>query len=167
MRLYEREAALAALSEAWAEAASGRGLLALVDGEAGAGKTSLGRAFAERHVRGRRLLVGGCDSLSTPRPLGPLRDIAASVPEIGALLDSAIRREALFGAVLAELRRIRPGLLVIEDAHWADAATIDLIRFLGRRVESTGALVVVTLRMDELGPVHPLRIALGDVASTG
>jgi DNA-binding CsgD family transcriptional regulator/tetratricopeptide (TPR) repeat protein len=167
MRLYEREAALSTLSEAWAEVGTGRGLLALVDGEAGAGKTSLVRAFVERHAAGRRVFLGGCDSLSTPRPLGPLRDMATSAPEFGALLEAPIRREALFGAVLAELRRVRPALLIIEDAHWADAATIDLIRFLGRRVESTGSLVVVTLRENELAPQHPLRIALGDVASTG
>ena len=167
MRLYEREGPLAALTEAWTEAGTGRGLLALVGGEAGAGKTSLVRAFAQERAAGRRVLVGGCDSLSTPRPLGPLRDMAASAPELGALLETTPRREALFGAVLAELRRVRPTLLVIEDAHWADAATIDLLRFLGRRVESSGALLVVTLREDEIGPAHPLRMALGDVASAG
>ena len=167
MRLYEREGALAALAGAWAEASTGRGLLVLVSGEAGAGKTSLVRAFVERDAGGRRVLLGGCDSLSTPRPLGPLRDIALAAPGLAPLLDGSIRREALFGAFLAELRRVRPTLLIIEDAHWADAATIDLLRFLGRRVETTGAMVVVTLRESEVGASHPLRLALGDVASSG
>lgn len=167
MQLFEREGPLAALAEAWTEASTGRGVLALVGGEAGAGKTSLVRAFLGRSVAHRRTLVGACDSLSTPRPLGPLRDIAAAEPGFARLLASNPRREALFGAVLAELRRVQPTLLVIEDAHWADAATIDLLRFLARRVESTGALVVVTLRDDEVGTRHPLRIALGDVATSG
>ncbi len=167
MLLLEREVALAALSAAWAQAESGQGLLALVGGEAGAGKSSLVRAFVERGLAGARVLIGSCDSLSTPRPLGPLRDMAAAAPGLRRLLEASARRETLFGAVLAELRRVRPTLLVIEDAHWADAATIDLLRFLARRVESTGALVVVTLREDEVGPGHPLRVALGDVASSG
>ncbi len=167
MLLLEREGALAALSAACAEAERGRGRLALVGGEAGAGKTSLVRAFVARGPAGRRVLIGACDSLSTPRPLGPLRDVVAAAPGLRTLLETSARREELFGAVLAELRRIRPTLLVIEDAHWADAATIDLLRFLARRVESTGALVVVTMREDEVGPAHPLRVALGDVASSG
>ena len=167
MRLYEREGPLAVLADAWAEVSTGRGLVALVCGEAGAGKTSLVRAFVERSARGGRVLAGGCDSLSTPRPLGPLRDVALAAPGLAPLLDGSIRREALFGAFLAELRRVRPTLLIVEDAHWADAATIDLLRFLGRRIEATGALVVVTLRESELGAVHPLRLALGDVASSG
>ena len=167
MVLFEREGPLAALAEAWTEASTGRGVLALVGGEAGAGKTSLMRAFLGHGVAHRRALVGACDSLSTPRPLGPLRDIAAAEPGFARLLESNPRREALFGAVLTELRRVQPTLLVIEDAHWADAATIDLLRFLARRVESTGALVVVTLRDDEVGAGHPLRIALGDVATSG
>ena len=167
MRLYEREGALGALAEAWTEASTGRGVLALVGGEAGAGKTSLVRAFLGRGVAFRRVLVGACDSLSTPRPLGPLRDIAAAEPGFARLIEGNPGREALFAAVLAEVRRLQPTVLVIEDAHWADAATIDLLRFLGRRMESTGALVLVTLRDDEVGPRHPLRLALGDVATSG
>ncbi|MGZ6028905.1 MAG: AAA family ATPase, partial [Myxococcaceae bacterium] len=167
MLLFEREGPLAALGEAWTEASTGHGVLALVGGEAGAGKSSLVRAFLGRGAAHGRSLVGACDSLSTPRPLGPLRDIAAAEPGFARLLESNPRREALFGAVLTELRRVQPTLLVIEDAHWADTATIDLLRFLARRVESTGALVVVTLRDDEVGTAHPLRIALGDVATSG
>ena len=69
-------------------------------------------------------------------------------------------------AVLEELRRRPPVIVVLEDLHWADAATLDLIKFLGRRIRQVPALLVLTYRDDELGPDHPLRIVLGDLATS-
>jgi DNA-binding CsgD family transcriptional regulator/tetratricopeptide (TPR) repeat protein len=166
MALLERAEPLAALQKLWAEAREGRGLVAFVGGEAGVGKTSLVREFA-RSLGETRVLIGASDAMATPRPLGPLVDIAGSTG--GALaraLDSSGNRDAAFAAFLTELA-VRPTLVIIEDAHWADTATLDLLRFISRRISSRAALVLVTYRDDELGAKHPLRLLLGDVASSG
>ena len=166
MALLERAEPLAALAKLWADARDGRGSLAFVAGEAGVGKTSLVREFA-RSLGETRVLFGASDAMATPRPLGPLLDIAASTG--GALADalrSSADRDAAFTAFLAELA-LRPTLVIIEDAHWADAATLDLLRFVARRIASRPALVAVTYRDDEVGARHPLRLLLGDVASSG
>jgi predicted ATPase len=67
--------------------------------------------------------------------------------------------------VLADLSDSRPTLFVVEDAHGADAATLDLLRYLGRRMDRTRALIVVTYRDDDVGPRHPLWNVLGDLAT--
>ena len=68
-------------------------------------------------------------------------------------------------ALLDELRSGPPTVVVIEDVHWADEATLDVLGMLGRRAQQLGALVIVTYRTDELPPAHPLRIVLGDLAT--
>lgn len=165
MPLLEREGPLASLEKDWAEAQEGHGVLVCVGGEAGVGKTSLVREFAGR-VRGARILVGACDAMSTPRPLGPLMDVATAVG--GELLRSVVESAgpaAAFAALLAELGA-RPTVFIVEDAHWADAATIDLLRFLSRRIGGRKALLIVTYRDDELGAQHPLRVLIGDLATS-
>ncbi len=159
MQLLERSEQLDSLDAFLGEAASGNGRLVFIGGEAGVGKTALVSWFAER-ARGRaRVLIGGCDSLATPRPLGPVLDMDLDL-EPGRL-----KGAEFFGAVLAELgAERRPTLAVFEDIHWADQATLDLLRFIGRRVGGVRALVIATYR-DELGPTHPLRILLGDLAT--
>ena len=128
--------------------------MVLVAGEAGAGKTALARAFAD--TAGVRVLWGGCDALFTPRPLGPIADVAADVGgELERLVEAAARPHDLLPALLAELRR--PSVLVLEDLHWADEATLDLVRLLGRRLGGSPSLVLGTYRDDELGATHPLR----------
>jgi predicted ATPase len=121
--LVEREAALAALREGLTESRVGGGRVMLVSGEAGAGKTSLLRAFFPRCGAETRLFVGSCDPLSTPRPLGPLVDLAGA----GALAD-VVRLGApsfdIFDALQGELRQ-GPAVLAVEDLHWADEATLD------------------------------------------
>ena len=56
-------------------------------------------------------------------------------------------------------------MLVVEDVHWADEATLDVLRVLGRRIEGVDALVILTYRDDAVGPVHPVRMLLGDLAT--
>jgi DNA-binding CsgD family transcriptional regulator len=166
MELLERETSLQELATAWREAAAGEGRVALVSGEAGIGKTSLVERFTREHRASGRVLWGACDALFTPRPLGPLHDMAGQVKgSLPALLSSDANRTALFSAVLAELQTC-PTIAVFEDVHWADEATLDLLKFLGRRVTRTTALVVLTYRDDELGPQHPLRTVLGDMATS-
>lgn len=162
--LVERHSLLEQLHGGLCAAGTGAGRVALVRGEAGVGKTSLLRAFAAE--RGEAALWwGGCDALQTPHPFAPLQDIARSAEVgFGGLLAAASNRVALFEAVLADLAR-GPVLLVIEDAHWADAATLDLLKFLGRRIERVPCLLALSYRDDEVGAAHPLRRLLGELPS--
>ncbi len=158
MRLLEREPLLARLGSVLEHARSS-GRLVLVGGEAGIGKTSLVRRFVETCPDDVRVLWGTCDPLSTPRPLAPFLDM----PSPAAILEDGPGRHGLLTALLDELS-IR-SVMVVEDAHWADEATLDVLRFIGRRVSGTRSLVVVTYRDDEVGAAHPLRAVLGDLAT--
>lgn len=166
-KLLERGEFLGELSAHAGAAASGAGRLVFVAGEAGVGKTSLIEAFLRRLPGGAVVLTGACDSMSVPMPLGPVLDFAAKVgTDFEALLASGVERHLIFSALLGELERAS-GLVVVvfEDLHWADEATLDLLRYLGRRVGSTKALLVCSYRDDEVGAKHPLRQLLGDVAA--
>jgi DNA-binding CsgD family transcriptional regulator/tetratricopeptide (TPR) repeat protein len=166
MELLERARFVDALERDLAAAAGGEGRMVLLGGEAGIGKTTLTRTFCDRHRAGARVLWGVCDALRTPRPLAPLLDIARGAGgELARLVDADAGRHALFTGLLDALSSGPPAIAVIEDAHWADEATIDLLVFVGRRVGGTRALVVVTYRDDEAGPGHPLRTAMGDLAT--
>lgn len=163
--LLERDDALEAVRQAFGEVqASGRGRLVVVGGEAGVGKTSLLRHVAEELADSATVLWGACDSLSTPRALGPLSDIAVQTGgELAEVLTAGGSREAVFGAMLRLLSSgPRPSVAMIEDAHWADEATVDLLTFLRRRIDTTRALVLMTYRDDEISNDHPLRFVLGD-----
>ncbi len=163
--LLERDDLLAALKEALDKAVEGSGRMALIAGEAGSGKTTLVKAFIESLDDAALIITGACDPLTTPRPLSPLLDFAAND---GSGLEGLFALEhdnvTIFHEVLDRLRHsIRPVVMVIEDAHWADQATLDFIRFVGRRVADSKALVLVTYRDDEVGPDHPLRSVLGQL----
>ena len=166
--LLERDAILYELDGALAESVHSAGRLVLISGEAGIGKTALMAEFARSHRDIVPALWGACDALFTRRPLGPLYDIAA---QTGGVLDELLRRgnadrTALFDAALAEFQR-QPRIVVVEDIHWADEATLDLLRFLGRRIRRTSVLLVLTYRDDELVADHPLRSVLGDLVASG
>jgi DNA-binding CsgD family transcriptional regulator/tetratricopeptide (TPR) repeat protein len=162
-RLLEREAELDALDAALVEAAAGSGSVVLLCGEAGIGKTNLVRAFQKAASGRARMLAGACDDLLTPRPLGPLLDLARAAP--GGPLAVALAggdRDAVLSAVHEELSHPQaPTVLVVEDAHWADEATLDVLRYIGRRVAELPALLLITYRDDEIGPGHPLQRVLG------
>jgi DNA-binding CsgD family transcriptional regulator/tetratricopeptide (TPR) repeat protein len=164
--LLEREEALQALRKLLRQVEDGRGRLVLVAAEAGGGKTALVQAFLEGLPPKARVLQGACDSLFTPRPLGPFADVAAVTGGgLAQLVEAGASPHELIGALVDELRT-RPTVLVLEDLHWADEATLDLLRLLGRRVEGLATVAIGTYRDDELGPSDPLRIVLGDLAST-
>src|SRR5688572_19770515 len=128
----ERDAFLAELHDAGTSAAS-QGCIALVSGEAGIGKTSLVESFCT-DTRAR-VLWGACDALFTPRPLGPLLDMARQTQGLlRELARTGAERERLFNALLDELSRQSPTVAVFEDVHWADEATLDLLKFIARRV---------------------------------
>jgi DNA-binding CsgD family transcriptional regulator/tetratricopeptide (TPR) repeat protein len=157
LNLLEREPLLAGLESLLRGVASGHGHVALVAGEAGIGKSSLVRALAARAGEAQ-LWWGACDALETPHPLSPLHDIVRESEVRFAPLLASGERARLFEAVLSELRETRrPKLFVVEDAHWADEATLDLLKFVGRRIAQAPCLLVVTWRDDEVDAMHPLR----------
>ncbi len=167
MGLLERESILEALDARLADAKA-RGALVFLTGEAGVGKTAVVEAFCARRGNARvGVLRGACDAMATARPLGPVHDIAyAAGGELAGLLDAEATRQRIFSAFLDLLSPAgAPAVVVIEDVHWADEATLDLLIFLGRRVSRTRGLVLVTYREDEVGAEHPLRRTLGVLAA--
>jgi len=163
MLLLERDKQLAQLTR-WHEASETRGgCVVLVTGEAGIGKTAIVSEFIRRRGAGVRALWGACDPLSTPQPLGPLSDVSRQVG--GALLEAmthGTNRDRIFASTVDELERSgKPVVLVIEDMHWADDATLDLMKYLGRRIGRTRAMLIVTYRTDEIHAQHPLQVAVG------
>ena len=165
MQLLERDAVLDSLIGYAAEARAGDARLVFVAGEAGVGKTSVVQALSEQ-LTDARWLWGSCDGLFTPQPLAPLGDVARA---LGGPLEQAWRRDAecneLFRTLLDELASPPLTLLVFEDVHWADEATLDLLRFLGPRLRNSPTLVVATYRDDGLAADHPLRVTLGELSS--
>ena len=166
--LLERAGQLSGLVEALAYVGlSGRGAVVMICGEAGVGKTALLRWFCDEVAGPQAVLWGTCDPLFTPRPFGPLFAIAeATRGELGAALAQGANPPQVALALARELRPQPPTLLVLEDLHWADEATLDVFTLLVRRAEATPALVVGTYRDDALESAHPLRRVLGELATT-
>jgi DNA-binding CsgD family transcriptional regulator len=164
--LLERESHLDALAWWWDEAVAGEGRLVFVGGEAGAGKTSLVRRFRNYVPTGAWVLAGDCEPLATPVPLGPLLDMAPGLPGLDDVLTRGPSPVEARRAFLQAVDTVRAGsLVIVEDAHWADEATLDLLRYVGRRLAGKRVMVVVTYRDDEVGPRHPLRVLMGDMAT--
>ena len=162
--LLERDEQLATLLGALEDARAGRGALVLLSADAGGGKSALVQALLARLPAGVEALAGGCDPLLTPRPLGPFADVGARVGgALAAVVEAGGRPYEVLTSLEPPLRR--HGLLVLEDVHWADEASLDVLRLLGRRVEGLAALVLATYRDDEAGPSHPLTGVLGDLAT--
>ncbi|MGH8833648.1 MAG: AAA family ATPase [Actinomycetes bacterium] len=166
--ILERDDELAVLGSAAREAGDGAGSVVLISGEAGIGKSSLVQAIRRVLPAEGRLLVGYCDDLATPRVLGPLRDLIGSV---GTTLTTALERGDR-GEVLEALRTElawakHPTVLAIEDVHWADEATFDVLRYLVRRAPELPLVLVLTYRDDEVTTDHPLRQLLGLASRVG
>ncbi len=167
MDLLERETQRAIINDTFKQVRAGQGAIVLVSGEAGIGKTSFVTGFAESQRPFARILWGACDPLVTPRPLGPIYDIALrDLPPLLDLLNSG----ADWFASAAALQKIliessTPTIVVLEDIHWVDEATMDLIKYLGRRVQQAKTLFILTYRDDEIGSKHKLRSVLGNLPS--
>jgi DNA-binding CsgD family transcriptional regulator/tetratricopeptide (TPR) repeat protein len=165
--LYERAEQLEALDDSLeAVKRTAKGRVLLVNGEAGIGKTSLLQKFCGDSGPRVRVLWGACDPLFTPRPLGPLLDVAR---QTGGELDERVERgdkpHDVADALIRELGAPSPTVLVLEDLHWADEATLDVTRLVARRIGESPALFVATYRGEEMSPTHPLRVVLGEMPS--
>jgi tetratricopeptide (TPR) repeat protein len=160
MHLLERQEQLDELARLLREAGKNAGKVAFVRGEAGAGKSSLVEEFASC-AAGAPIYWGHCDALQTSRVLGPVKELAA---EAGSAPDSDLPRDKLFSRLFEQFSPPNPPcVVVLEDLHWADEATLDFVRFVGRRIQRTRCLVVATFRDDEVGSTHPLRSVLGEL----
>jgi len=172
------------------DAEAGQPVVMLVSGDAGVGKTRLITELArEAADRGYVLLSGRCAELADAVPYLPLADalrgaesapVAAAIaarPVLARLLPDqeglaptgdlpGVSQQQLFGAVLGmltELAAITPVLLVLEDLHWADRSTRDLVTFLSRVLHSERVALVVSYRSDDVHRAHPLRPLLGEL----
>jgi DNA-binding CsgD family transcriptional regulator/tetratricopeptide (TPR) repeat protein len=161
VRLLERDQELGSLRQWLGEAGSGHGRVVFVGGEPGIGKTSLVTTFAASVEPAVRVGFGRCDALVTPRALGPFLEVAAEL-HIAASED----RDGLVRSFVDDLKGSGPTLIVVEDAHWADEATIEALAMLGRRVVDLPVLLVVTYRENDVTADHPLRTVLGDLATS-
>ena len=167
MVLVERDPFVAPLLDAVPSAETSAGCWVFLAGEAGVGKTALVGLLLERMAAlpdPPLVRRGSCDGVATPPPLGP---VIEALPELESVLEETTvsTRPRLFREVRARLAE-RPTLLVLEDVHWADEATVELIRFLAARLEGLPLLALVTFREDELGPGDRLTTVMGDLATT-
>jgi DNA-binding CsgD family transcriptional regulator len=151
-------------------ALTGHGGLVLIGGEAGIGKTALAEDLCRTAMaRGAFAVTGHCYDLTETPPFGPWIEIitrmnmlpqvsdtpSVPVPE----LSTAVSQAAMFSqtrAFLAAYASHRPLVLLLEDCHWADAASLDVLRFLAREVATLPVILLVTFRSDELAQRHPL-----------
>ncbi len=165
MEILERQNFIDELLQLAEETADGGGKTVLITGEAGIGKTSLINHFTEKLNHNTMILRGACDDLFTPRPLGPFYDIAYQVKS--DLLKKFANEDNRFTIFSIFLDYLRSGyglkVIVIEDIHWADEATLDLIKFLARRISRTNALLVLSYRDEEMGKDSRLRSLFGEM----
>lgn len=158
---------MATLKARFNNAAAGEGHCIFINGEAGIGKTSLVKAFCKHHKNDSTIYKGMCDALFTPRPLAPFYDIALQVSNNAGWLknESITDRPLLFANFFRELNtRQGPVIIVFEDIHWADEATIDFIKFFARRISQTSCLFLLTSRNDEIHNNHPLKHLPGQLS---
>lgn len=166
MELLERDEFLLELNNRFRSASAGEGQTVVICGDAGIGKTSLVEAFTSQFRNNSEVFWGACDDLFTPRPLAPLYDIAAGMNSpIIDKLEQGTPRPSIFNSLLNELHQREPNIIVIEDVHWADESTFDLIRFLAKRINKYRSLLIITYRSDEISSTHPLRISFSSIPS--
>lgn len=163
--LLEREEELAVLSRLLIDLPTSGGKVVLIRGEAGIGKSSLVREFLESIRDSAHVYVGFCDDLETPQPFGPLWDIGRDDAGLNHALHESDRQEVMQSFFELFVPSLRPNLVVIEDTHWSDEATLDSIKYAGRRIARTNGLLILTYRDEEVDLDNPLRTVLGSLPS--
>jgi len=165
MNLLERDEYLQTLRNGFDKTLAGKGNSILIVGEAGIGKSSLVRSFLEEVQNKSQVFMALCDSLFTPRPLGVLYDLAQQIdPALAGRINITTQRTELFADFVKALTVYhKPVVLVIEDIHWADEASLDFIKYVARRIAQTQCLFILTYRDDEITLQHPLRNVLGEL----
>jgi len=181
--LYGRQEDAAALLAAWRAACDGTGGLALLAGEAGVGKTSLVEEFvATARQNGAVILTGHCYDLDSGAPLAPwaellrntsvedgLSTLPARAHDAG-FLEIASSKDALASQVstfLDVLSSKHPVILILEDLHWSDQASLELLRTIVRRVSTWRVLIIATFRDNELTLSQPLHRVLPQLVREG
>jgi DNA-binding CsgD family transcriptional regulator len=170
--LVGRDRELAILSEQLDAAIAGRGSLVLINGEAGIGKTVLTEALCQvATVSAACILTGRCFDLTETPVYGPWRYLferyrpapnlpacpaAFADPTMVSAVESQVTLYRQVRDFLAMLTAARPVVLILDDLHWADPASLDLLRFLARSVETLPLLLIGTYRDDELMSDTPL-----------
>jgi DNA-binding CsgD family transcriptional regulator/tetratricopeptide (TPR) repeat protein len=169
MELLERQNSLDELSQIVADVSAGEGRTVLLSGEAGIGKTSLIKFFTNGLYADTEILWGACDDLFTPRPLGPLYDIAYQMTSnLIKMLENEEKRVSIFSEFLNYLESTAHlKVIVIEDIHWADESTLDLIKFLARRISRTKSILILSFRDEDIGQDNLLRSMLGELPHSG
>jgi AAA ATPase domain len=128
--------------------------------------SSAWRRFCEQQQPAARILWDACDPLFTPSALGPFVDVArVTGGELEELVERGGRPHEVVSALVRVVAERSPTVLVLDDLHWADEATLDVLRLLGRRADEIRALVLGIYRDDELNHAHPLRVVLGELTS--
>jgi DNA-binding CsgD family transcriptional regulator len=161
--ILEREIELSELERLLHAAPTVGGRVVLIRGEAGIGKSMLVEQFRVIADRQAEVLIGACDDLLTPQPLGPIWDLARNDSNLVQPLIDGNRRAVMERLLGLLCRAQQPTVLVLEDTQWADEATLDLVKFLGRRIGRSNGLLVLTYRDVEVDLDHPLRKVIGEL----
>ena len=165
MELIERDELLTILRSQLKNVTEEGGHCIFISGEAGIGKTSLVKAFGKTAEGNTNIYIGTCDALFTPRPLAPLYDILLQMDnDLSENSDDVTDRTAFFTRFFHKLISQKGiSLIVFEDIHWADEATLDFIKFLARRITQLRCLFIVTYRDNEIHSHHLLRNVLAQL----
>ncbi len=172
--LIGRDAEMGQLNALLQETRGGHGRTVLLSGEAGVGKSAMIRDFVQKaRGLGIRAFTGECTEIDARRPFGPFMDIARAAnrlsslpvapPDAAAAGTDRYRLHSFFTGLLADLSRERPIIIVVEDLHWADEASLELFPHLARKLRGAPLLLIGTYRSDELHRRHPLRAVLSEL----
>ncbi|MBS1600447.1 MAG: AAA family ATPase [Bacteroidetes bacterium] len=167
MELIERAEFLSLLHAKFESVEAGEGHCVFISGEGGIGKSSLAKKFSSEVKNDCEVYLGTCDSLFTPRPLAPLYDILDQIgTDLRKNFELNADRTELFTNFFNELKARKDNIVIVfEDIHWADEATLDFIKFFSRRITQLRCLFILTYRDNEIHAYHPLRNVLGQLST--